>query len=167
MRKVVVCSVALIAIMMSEARPHGKATGIVRERMDQMVTLKDAMKTLKSELSQGESYDAETVVAAADEIERHSGNALTEKFPDGSTQHSEALPTVWSEFERFSELAEKMGLQARTLSASVEAKVPNVTARNWWFGSEETEKASLPAPIDALTSIADTCRACHNDYRSD
>jgi len=75
---------------------HGKATGIVRERMDQMVVLKEAMKRLKTELSKGEEYDAALVLAATQEIASHSGEALLIKFPEGSlTKHSEALQSVW------------------------------------------------------------------------
>lgn len=154
------------SIAISTAWAHGKASGIVRERMDQMIVLKDAMKVLKSELSKSETYDRESVLRAAQEIENQSGEALVSKFPVGSTLHSEALPTVWSDPARFLTLAEEMQEQARALKIAVEANVPNVANRKGWFGSDATsEGEAMASPIDAFGAIADTCSECHRSYR--
>jgi len=168
--------VALIAALFfcagaSLAWAHGKATGIVRERMDQMVVLKDTMKQLKPELSKGDGYDAPVVLEGAKTIQAHSGPALTIKFPKGSlTKHSEALPSVWDDPERFAELARQMQVYADQLTASVEAGIPNVAASSGLLGwlredSDNQNSVDLKSPIDTFGMIANTCRACHDDFR--
>jgi len=148
---------------------HGKATGIVRERMDQMVVLKDAMKRLKTELVQGEEYDSTLVLVATKEIKDHSGEALLVKFPaDSLTKHSEALPSVWDQPDQFAALAQEMGDLATAMAVSVEAGVPNVKSGSGLFGvfaSNSEDEAELRSPIDILGLLASTCRDCHDDYR--
>jgi len=158
--------VALIAALFfcagaSLAWAHGKATGIVRERMDQMVVLKDTMKQLKPELSKGDGYDAPVVLEGAKTIQAHSGPL---------TKHSEALPSVWDDPERFAELARQMQVYADQLTASVEAGIPNVAASSGLLGwlredSDNQNRVDLKSPIDTFGMIANTCRACHDDFR--
>ena len=152
---------------------HGKATGIVRERMDQMVVLKEAMKRLKTELSKGKVYDSALVLAATQEIADHSGQAMLIKFPEGSlTKHSEALQSVWDEPDRFADLARQMEKLAGEMTASVESEVPNVEAGSGLLGwlnadSSDAEQVALRSPIDTLGKIAKTCKECHEGFRKD
>jgi len=164
---------AILCLVSSLAWAHGKATGIVRERMDQMVVLKDAMKLLKAELTKGEAYDASAVIAAAKKIEDHSGAALTVKFPEGSlTKHSKALPDVWKDPGNFSALAHEMERLAGNLTASVEAGIPNVGADKGLFGwlsgdSNAAAENEQLSPFDTFGGIANVCSECHKDFRSE
>ena len=153
---------------------HGKATGIVRERMDQMVVLKEAMKRLKTELSKGEEYDPAPVLAATQEIADHAGEALLVKFPEGSlTKHSEALQSVWDKPDEFSALAQEMEKLAGEMRASVESGVPSIEAGGGLLGwldsnaEDEAKDAALRSPIDTLGEIAKVCKDCHDGYRKD
>jgi len=173
MKKSIAVVASALCFTTSLVWAHGKATGIVRERMDQMVVLKDAMKLLKSELTKGEEYDPTAVLKAAKQISDHSGEALTIKFPEDSlTKHSEALPSVWREPERFSELAIEMEELASALKASVETGTPNVKSGsgflNWLSDDTETsDPGTLHSPIDTLEAIAGTCKSCHDKFRKE
>ena len=178
---------AFLAALSAGAMAHGGATGIVKERMDQMVVLREAMKVLKEELALGGPYDAGAVMKAAKDIKGHSGGALTSKFPEGSlSKHSEALPAVWTDWDRFSALAEQLEAYAGALETSASSGVPNdhgagmgmsggmmmgsgeghmmgggVMAGN---GPDPAHLARMP-PMAAFTHISQTCSACHTDFR--
>ena len=55
------------------AHAHGGATGIVRERMEAMEALGDAVKTLAAMMSGETDYDAATVRDKAGTIREHAG----------------------------------------------------------------------------------------------
>ena len=147
---------------------HGKATGIVKERMDQMVTLKDAMKTLKDELASGGPYDATRVIEAARIVERHSGKAMTTKFPDGSTQHSKALPSVWTDVDSFAALADDLEAYADAMATAAldGATAPAKGALLGIFsaGPSPNELSRLH-PFEAFKAAAETCSTCHRKFR--
>lgn len=63
---------------------HGKATGVVKERMESMVALRDAAKALGGMMKGATPYDAEAVRAHATTIRQHAGEALTARFPEGT-----------------------------------------------------------------------------------
>ena len=147
---------------------HGKATGIVKERMDQMVTLKDAMKTLKDELASGGAYEAARVIEAARVVERHSGKAMTAKFPEGSTQHSKALPGVWTDADSFAALAGELEAYADAMAT---AALHGITAPanggilRLFSANPSPDELSRLHPYEAFKAAAETCSACHRKFR--
>ena len=161
---------------------HGGATGIVKQRMDQMVTLREAMKTLKEELALGGPYDAYKVAAAAAAVKRNSGEALTSKFPQGSLpMASEALPTVWTDWGRFSSLAMQLEAYAGALETAAANRIPNDHGTDMGVGMmgsgtmmgggmmggagpDAAQLAQMP-PMASFQAIADTCSACHTGFR--
>lgn len=190
MKKTVIATltVGTLALGTAVAFAHGGATGIVKERMDQMVVLKDAMKVLKNELAAGGTYDAETVIAAAREVKSHSGEALTAKFPEGSlSKASEALPSIWTDWERFSQMAADLEAYAGALEIAATNRIPNDHAAGMGGGMighsmkggdhmmgggmmgggsapDAANLATMP-PIASFQAIANTCSACHTDFR--
>ena len=167
---------------------HGGATGIVKERMDQMVVLREAMKVLKSQLAAGGAYDPNAVIRAARDIRAHSGEALTAKFPQGSlSSASEALPSVWTDWERFSALAMDLEAYAGALETAASNRIPNdhaatvaggmmgggMTGSGHMMGGgmmgggsapDAAHLATMP-PISSFQAIANTCSTCHTDFR--
>ncbi|UWP98608.1 c-type cytochrome [Aliiroseovarius crassostreae] len=100
---------------------HGGATGVVKERMDGMSVMKDAMKVLTPMMRGEAEYDATVVRARAEDVSRHAGEALTRLFPEGSTDKaSEAKPEIWQDWESFSGLADQLRLAADGLAAASE-----------------------------------------------
>ena len=160
----------LLAATAAGVSAHGKATGIVMERMALMVNLRDAMKTLKGELALGGDYDPGTVVRAAGIVRVHSGEALTTLFPEGSTAYSEALPTVWSEPERFAVLAEDLAVHAGAMQLAAQTRRMEAApvANAMMGGAPETpDPATLATlhPAEAFGAVVAICSACHADYR--
>ena len=149
---------------------HGKATGIVMERMELMDFLGAAMKTLKSELALGGEYDAGKVVRAAGDIRKHSGEAMTRLFPKGSTKHSEALPSVWEKPEQFEQLAEDLAVYAGAMQIAAQTRRSEAApmASSMMGSAAETPDAATLAtlhPSEAFKAVAEICSSCHSDYR--
>ena len=88
---------------------HGGATGIVKERMDAMTDMKNAVKTLTAIMRGETAYDAGTVKKEAAVIRSHAGEAMTKLFPaDSDNTNSEAKQEVWSNWDGFTALAERL-----------------------------------------------------------
>ena len=165
-------TIAALALLLAPAAvlAHGKATGIVMERMTLMVVLRDAMKTLKGELAGGGAYDAGVVVRAAGTVRAHGGEAMTRLFPAGSTEYSEALPSVWTEPEGFARLAEELAAKAGAMHIAAQTRRMDAAP------AQALTMGGTPAPLDpaalatlhpaeAFAAVSATCSACHADYR--
>lgn len=127
---------------------HSGATGIVKERMDLMKGLGDELKGLARVFKGEEAYDAARVAAAARRIEEGSGDHMLRLFPAGSTQHpSEARNAIWRDWAEFEAAAEDLGTRAAALAA-VAGNGPD-------------------AARTAFAALAQSCKACHQDFKAD
>ncbi len=123
---------------------HNGATGIVKERMDGMSAMGKALKSMSEMVKGKRAYDADAMRRLAVQIKSHSGDQMLRLFPEGEVQPaSEATPKIWTDWERFSELAINLETVAQSLVDTAED------------GIDET----------AFKSIAGACAACHNDFR--
>lgn len=180
-----ITALSLLAVAVPAAT-HGGATGIVKERMDAMDAMKDAMKALKGMLIEGRDYDAEAVRGHADTIARHAAD-IPSLFPKGSLEEpSEALPKVWQSWDEFTALSDDLAVYANALKAAADnprgelgkgkpegmanqAKQGQGSA----FGSQRRETAPVNdperlarmPPQAAYNRITQVCRDCHGDYR--
>ena len=122
---------------------HEGAEGVVKERMDRFKENKEAMKAIKGNLA----GDTAVIAQRASEIEAWA-KEMVNFFPEGSTQPpSEALPAIWKEFDRFTDLAranEKAAANLKNLAQS---------------------GADTSALSGAFRSLGKTCKDCHNDYK--
>jgi cytochrome c556 len=122
---------------------HEGAEGVIKERMDRFKQNKEAMKSIKGNLG----GDAAVIAQKASEIEAWA-NEMVNFFPEGSNQApSEALPAIWKEFDRFTELANanaKAAGNLKTLSQS---------------------GADTNALTNGFKALGKTCKDCHNDYK--
>ncbi len=108
------------------AYAHGGATGIVKERMEHMKTMGQSMKELTAMMRGKSEYDAMKVRELATTIAEHGGKKMLEKFPKGSNPPpSEALPSIWSDWDRFAMLSEKVTTYANALAAAAENERPH------------------------------------------
>jgi cytochrome c556 len=170
------------------ALAHTGATGVVKERMEAMKAMGDSMKELTAIMRGQQDYDAGRVRALATRIGEHGGEAMTELFPEGSLDHpSEALPTIWSNWERFSDLAIRLDDYASALAAAADNQRPAGGAMQgqgmmqgqsmmqgqgmmsggmMGTGQGPTPEMLAQMPPDAVfLHLADTCSACHQDFR--
>jgi cytochrome c556 len=81
--------------------------------MDHMKTIGKSTKALDQMMQGKTAYDAATVRAIAREVAAAGGDALTRLFPEGSIiAPSEARPEIWTDWARFTGLAEDMSAAA-------------------------------------------------------
>jgi len=122
---------------------HEGAEGVVKERMDRFKENKKAMKAIKGSLAS----DTAVIAQKASEIEAWA-KEMVNFFPEGSTQPpSEALPAIWKEFDRFTDLA--------SANEKAAAKLKNLAQSG----------ADTSALNGAFRSLGKTCKDCHNDYK--
>ncbi len=127
---------------------HEGATGVVKQRMDTMKRLGKKMKTLKPLVQNAYDFDAERVASLAQEIQAIS-DQVEPGFPEGSNQHpSEALPVIWEDWDRFTDLI----LQMRVASARLGEIATDGDQRSAW---------------QQFKVLGKTCRSCHTDFREE
>lgn len=127
---------------------HSGATGIVKQRMDHMKEIGAAMKTLSDQFKGVIAYDPHEVAAAAGTIRDHAGDDIIALFPADSMDHpTEAKPEIWQDWAGFRELAFELETAGVTLVEVVD--------------DAQTPAGALPA----FTDLAQTCSACHEQFR--
>lgn len=193
MRKVTTfVAVAATALVIGAAGvyAHGGASGIVKTRMGMMGDMGKSMKEIAAMMRGKKEYDAQQVRAHATAIAAHGGKKMTTTFPEGSIMPpSEALPSIWRDWEKFSLLANDITKYAKVLvlSAGNERGAKNADAmsgsssmmqsdqtmaggsggmmmRKDDAGPDEDSLAQM-APDAAFAKLVQTCAQCHKDFR--
>lgn len=175
-----------IALVTSVVVAHGGATGIVKKRMDFMESMGDAMKEVTAMMRGKQIYDAARLRKLAGTIGDHGGEALTKLFPEGSLDKpTEALPAIWTDWERFSALANRLSDYATALQAAADNERPASAAGTGggmmqgsgammggaMMGGDQAgpsiEHLSAMPPDAAYMHLAQVCAACHEDFRKE
>lgn len=95
-----------VSILSAAAFAHSGATGVVKQRMELMQDIGEAMKSLADMFKGKTPYDSVQVRAQAEVIRDRAGQHILELFPHDSVQPpSEALPDIWSDWASFEALA--------------------------------------------------------------
>ena len=103
------------AIPPDAAMAHKGAAGVVMHRMNMMKDLQKAMRDMAAMLQGERRYDAARFVTHAVTIRAHA-RRLPAMFPKGSNPRpSEALPTVWRDWNDFLVVMKAMGSSADNL----------------------------------------------------
>ena len=157
---------------------HEKATGIVKERMLVMEKLGKSMKALARMMRGRAAYDTEKVRALARNLADHGSANLTKLYPEGSLHKpSGARPEIWSDWERFSALAEQLPDYAKALeksadsgettpsSGTVSVDSDRVPTEQHNTNSPTSENLAQLPPNIAFKQIAGTCSGCHREFR--
>jgi predicted CxxxxCH...CXXCH cytochrome family protein len=125
---------------------HEGATGVVKDRMDLMDGQKEDMKLIGDMAKGNTPFDAAKAAEAARHISVTS-KQIPELFPEGSGGgKSDALPSIWEDFDRFTKSAEDLDRAAADLATALDANSPD------WKG--------------AFQKVSDGCKACHQDFRA-
>ncbi|ASP23434.1 cytochrome c-556 (plasmid) [Antarctobacter heliothermus] len=186
MKKTTLTAAILIAGTTVAALAHGGATGIVKERMEAMMAMGKAVKSVAPMMRGETAYDAEALRDAARTFQAHSGKALTEQFPKGSGgAPSETKDEVWQDWDRFTELADQLGIYARGLelaAANGLGKHGGMGAGAMMGGSSMMGGGSMMGGTDGMMSAEDigampadaafnmttqVCSACHARFRAE
>ncbi|WP_297755321.1 cytochrome c [uncultured Shimia sp.] len=178
-RKIVTGAV-LASVLGVGALAHSGATGVVKARMEAMKEMQEAVKAVAPMMSGSAAYDAAAVRRAAETFLRHSGEAMTTNFPEGPVEPpSEALPTIWQDWDRFEGLAMQLGVMAEGLSLASENGLHGgsgmmmgsgsgmmMGANPNMMGMTAEQIAQMPAD-GALAMTTQVCAACHDRFREE
>ena len=172
-----------VAGLTAGAWAHSGAMGVVKERMDAMKAMGDAVKRIKPMMSGAAEYDAGAVRAAARVIAVEAGAAMTGKFPEGSGGGvSEALPEVWSDGARFEALARDLEVTARGLERAAENGVHGaghmtgnmsgmmgggMMGEGHGRGATSAEHIGQMPADGAFVKMTQVCSACHDRFREE
>lgn len=179
------------------ASAHEGASGVVGERMRAMEAVGDAMKVISGMFRGQTDYDVQAVREAADVIAGHGGEHLTRLFPDGSLDDpTEALPTIWQDWDRFESLAVDLSAYAGALSAAAGNPQPDGGAmsgsmmgrrgammggQNPMMGGQNPMMGANPGtgpmadpellaempPQASFVRLSQVCTACHTRFREE
>ena len=113
-------SLAACLLCTTLALAHEGATGVVKERMDLMKRQQNDLKLI-GEMAKGKTpFDADKAAEAARDVGA-TAKKIHELFPEGSAVHpSDALPAIWTEWDRFTGNADALANTANGLAATLE-----------------------------------------------
>lgn len=190
MTALVASSVGLAALA------HSGATGVMKERMDAMGEMGDEMKRLAPMMRGQTEYDPDVVRNAADTMIGHAGAQMTELFPEGSNgEPSEALDTIWEDWEEFAALAEALRTTAEGMKLAADnglagpgempgggmmgtgqtmmgGNQPMMGAGQGMMGGAPTQMMTTEMlaemPVNAgFMAVTQACSACHQKFRAE
>lgn len=176
----ILASAIVASLAAVSAFAHGGATGVVKQRMEAMGAIKDAMKVLTPMMQGKTAYDANLVNQQAEVIGKHAGEALTSLFPEGSLDKpTEARPEIWKDWADFKDLAEQLHIYSEGLALAAEnglmmaggtqgGMMGNqsgmMTQGGMMGGSGREELSEMPAD-GVFMMLSQTCSTCHTRYR--
>ena len=124
---------------------HGGATGVVKERMESMKIMGEAMKDLAAMVKGGKPVDGKTISGHSATL-KSAASQITKLFPEGSIHGpSEALPEIWKDWERFKDIAVQLEKDADMLASVSEGDMRSVKI--------------------GFVKIGKSCKDCHSDFR--
>ncbi len=126
---------------------HTGATGIVKHRMDSMSQIAKKMRLISAIMTEEKPFNATTVKDAALAIADHA-RKIPEFFPEGSgAKPSEALPAIWTNWEKFIQIATELETSAQNLAAT----------------ADDASVASDVRP--PFIEVTVSCKSCHKTFR--
>lgn len=176
-----VMAASVLTVASQSVLAHGGATGVVKERMDGMGVMKEAMKVLTPMMQGKVDYDANVVRDRAGDISQHAGTTMTKLFPEGSSEApSVAKLEIWQDWESFAALAEQLRVTADGLAAASDnglliAGSPPAgggmmagqgTGMMGGQGADMMDFADMPAD-GVFTMMGQVCSACHTRFRAE
>ena len=149
-RKIAITALAVALALgtgTSLVNAHGGAKGIVKERMDLMKDMADAMKVMGPMFKGEAPFQPEIVAEKAAYLAEHA-EKIPHLTPEGSNEHpSEALPIIWQDWERYVAGAKSMAEEGAKLVAVAE------------------NGADLDETRVQFVKVSKTCGTCHDDFR--
>ena len=126
---------------------HDGATGVVKQRMEAMSDMGDAMKAMASMVKGKQAFEPTLFIQSGETIVEHS-DMMPKLFPAGSmVGKSEALPAIWQQWDDFVSLGYRTKTDADKLVQMA------------------LDGAELRLLTKLFVKLASDCKACHKDYR--
>lgn len=193
--KVWLAAIAMTSVGLS-ALAHSGATGVMKERMDAMGEMGEALKRLTPVMRGQTDYDPGVVRDAADTMIRHGGSEMTTLFPEGSNgAPSEALDAIWEDWDDFAALAQALRTSAEGMKLAADNGLAGPGGMSGFgmmggnggmmgtsggmMGSGQTAMGGGPVqmrspevlaemPVNAgFMAVTQTCSACHQKFRAE
>lgn len=113
--------IAVSVTIAGGAWAHSGATGVVKERMDGMMAMGEAVKSITPLMRGKTDYDAARVQEFAAVLKAHSGETMTRLFPEGTGgKPSVAKPAVWENWQTFVAMANRLDTLAEGLDRAAD-----------------------------------------------
>ncbi len=130
-----------------DAGAHTGATGVVKERMDLMVSMGRSLKTISDMFRRKTAYDPAIIASRSREISDHS-RALADLFPADSIKGpSEATAAIWQDWAEFERLADRLAAESEKLA-------------------EIAQQSSFGHANRQFLQMARLCTECHTRFRA-
>ncbi|WP_434362407.1 cytochrome c [Parasalinivibrio latis] len=171
MKRLPYFSVYLLALMAFSASAHQGATGVVKERMDAMEAMKEAVNELKATFRGKPPFDVGVIQRNATIIRDHAGESLINMFPEGSMQKpTAAKPEIWENWEKFTASAMKLETLSQALYDSAERQEPKDNkgkSKKSLLSSKNQKNESLESlPANKIFRlVGKECSSCHKPFR--
>ena len=134
-------------LIVGSAFAHSGASGIVKERMDNMKAIAGQMKVLGDMMKGEATFDHQAAKQATEALLEHASH-VAKVFEKRNLDHpTEALPLIWEDWEGFTAIAAEMERDV--------ARLNDVIA----------SQAGLAPLKPVFNKIAASCRSCHEKYR--
>lgn len=125
---------------------HGGAMGVVKERMDLMSTIGKNMKFIAAMVKGETKFDPVAVETSAKSMAEHS-RKINDLFPkDSLDKPTEALPSIWKDWDRFAQLSKSLETESNKLA-------------------EVAASGDKPAVMMQFAKTGKVCSTCHTDFR--
>ena len=129
---------------------HKGATGIIKQRMDVMSEMGDAMKLIGDMVKGKAAYDLDAIRQAVSQLSEHAPD-IVEQFPDTPESKnfnmSEALPKIWESKPEFEKMAKQLEIRLSELQVITDGAL------------------NKPELRKAFVKTVKACSTCHDDYR--
>lgn len=143
------CALALsVSAFAVSAWAHSGATGVVLDRMNGMTAMRDAVAELAPIMQGAVPYDASLVAEGARTIAARAGDKMLSLFPENSLEGvTYAKSEIWSDWQEFAALAEKLETYANALSVAAVNGFQPVTLRTAAMdGMDHSDMTMNPTP---------------------
>ena len=126
---------------------HSGAEGVVKERMELMKDMGDAMKVMGAMFKGQVPFKPAVVAEKAGFLAEHA-KMIPDMTPKGSNDHpSEALPIIWQEWDGYVTGSNELADEGR--------KLVEIASNG----------AGLPEAKAQFINVSKTCGACHDRFR--
>lgn len=126
---------------------HSGAKGVMKERMDLMKGMADAMKVMGAMFKDEAPFEPSVVAEKAAFLADHAA-MIPNMTPEGTNSHpSEALPIIWQEWDGYVTSADELADEGR--------KLVDIASNSANFGEARQQ----------YVKVGKTCGTCHDRFR--
>ena len=151
------------------ASAHEDAQGVVKERMDSMNQMSNAMKVISEFARANRKFESAQIIEQIGILRNHSGQNLIVLFPMGTSgTPSEVREEVWSNWDEFEKLVEELNDSVVSLSEFIETSNLENSAGDRALitnGATSSNNEDLREFQERFKRIGKICSECHSQFR--